>query len=95
MLDMKFIRENTELVKENCRKKFQDHKVAMVDELVELDLQWRGCKSKADELRAKRNAVSKQIGMLMGQGKKEEANEVKKEVANIGQEITDLENKEK
>ena len=87
MLDMKFIRENAELVKENCRKKFQDHKVPMVDELIELDAQYRGCKTKADSLRAQRNALSKQIGVLMGQKKKEEAEEVKAQVKALGDEM--------
>ena len=87
MLDMKFIRENAELVKENCRKKFQDHKVAMVDELIELDAQYRGCKTKADSLRAQRNALSKQIGVLMGQKKREEAEEVKAQVKALGDEM--------
>ena len=87
MLDMKFIRENAELVKENCRKKFQDHKVPMVDELIELDAQYRGCKTKADNLRAQRNALSKQIGVLMGQKKKEEAEEVKAQVKALGDEM--------
>ena len=91
MLDMKFIRENAELVKENCRKKFQDHKVAMVDELIELDAQYRGCKTKADNLRAQRNALSKQIGVLMGQKKKEEAEEVKVQVKALGDEMAAIE----
>ena len=91
MLDMKFIRENAELVKENCRKKFQDHKVAMVDELIELDAQYRGCKTKADNLRAQRNALSKQIGVLMGQKKKEEAEEVKAQVKALGDEMAAIE----
>ena len=91
MLDMKFIRENAELVKENCRKKFQDHKVAMVDELIELDAQYRGCKTKADNLRAQRNALRKQIGVLMGQKKKEEAEEVKAQVKALGDEMAAIE----
>ena len=80
MLDMKFVRENPDAVKENIRKKFQDHKLPMVDEVIELDAKYRALKKEGDELRANRNKLSKQIGALMGQGKREEAEAVKKQV---------------
>ena len=94
MLDMRFIRENVEIVKENCRKKFQDHKIPMVDELVALDVEYRGCKTKADELRSQRNSISKEIGNLMAQGKKEEAEAAKTQVNNLADEMKTLEAKE-
>ena len=72
MLDIKFVRENPEIVKENIKKKFQDKKLPLVDEVVALDEERRAVMSRADELRANRNKLSKQIGMLMSQGKKEE-----------------------
>ena len=78
MLDIRFVRENPEIVKENMRKKFQDHKLALVDEVIALDKENRASKQAGDELRAKRNAMSKQIGGLMAKGQREEANEVKK-----------------
>ncbi len=78
MLDLKFVRENPDLVKQNIKNKFQDSKLSLVDEVIELDEQNRKNKQEADNLRANRNKVSKQIGMLMGQGKKEEAEEMKK-----------------
>ncbi len=81
MLDMKFVRENPDAVKENIKKKFQDHKLPMVDEVIALDAEFRALKKEGDELRAGRNKLSKQIGALMGQGKREEAEEVKKQVA--------------
>lgn len=86
MLDIRFIRENPELVRENIRKKFQDKKLPLVDEVMELDEKLRAAKTEANELRANRNALSKKIGMLMGQAKKdpskqEEAEDVKAEVA--------------
>ena len=71
MLDMKFVRENPELVKENIKKKFQDEKLPLVDQLIELDERRRAAMTKADELRANRNKLSKEIGALMAQGKKE------------------------
>ncbi len=80
MLDMKFVRENPEAVKENIKKKFQDHKLPLVDEVLALDAEFRALKKEGDELRASRNKLSKQIGALMGQGKREEAEEVKKQV---------------
>ena len=72
MLDMKFVRENPELVKENIKKKFQDEKLPLVDQVIELDERRRAAMTKADELRANRNKLSKEIGALMAQGKKEE-----------------------
>ena len=76
MLDLKFVRENPEVVKQNIRNKFQDAKLPMVDEVIELDAKNRAAKAEADSLRASRNKLSKQIGQLMGQGKKEEAEAV-------------------
>ena len=73
MLDIKFVRENPDIVKENIKKKFQDHKIPMVDEVIKLDEEARKVQQEADSLRADRNKLSKQIGALMGQGKKEEA----------------------
>ena len=77
MLDIKLVRENPELVKENIRKKFQDSKLVLVDEVVALDTEYRTIRKKADDLRAKRNSDSKQIGMLLKEGKKAEAQAVK------------------
>ena len=94
MIDIKFLRENPEAVKENIRKKFQDKKVELVDQVIEIDKENRATKTRADELRASRNSISKQIGKLMGQGKKEEAEEIKKQVAAIAKELADLEIKE-
>ena len=90
MLDIKLIRENPELVKENIRKKFQDGKLELVDKVLELDQRNRAIKTEVEQLRAKRNAASKQIGALMGQGKRDEAEAVKKEVAQDGDRITEL-----
>ena len=94
MLDMRFVRENPELVKENIKKKFQDHKLPMVDEVIALDEELRATKQEADNLRADRNKLSKQIGALMGQGKKEEAEEVKKQVSANSARLAELEAKE-
>ena len=94
MLDIKLVRENPELVKENIRKKFQDSKLVLVDEVVALDTEYRTIRKKADDLRAKRNSDSKQIGMLLQEGKKAEAQAVKEGVANIGKEIADIEKRE-
>ena len=80
MLDVKFVRENPDVVKENIKKKFQDSKLPLVDEAIELDKQARALQQEADELRAKKNTIAKQIGALMAQGKKEEAEELKKKV---------------
>ena len=81
MLDIRFLRENPEVVKENIKKKFQDNKLPLVDEVIELDAKKRETQQEADALRADRNKLSKQIGALMGQGKKEEAEDVKAQVA--------------
>ncbi len=94
MLDLKFLRENPEIVKQNIRNKFQDHKLPMVDEVIALDAENRATILEADTLRANRNKLSKQIGMLMGQGKREEAEEVKKQVADQAAELKALEEKE-
>ena len=95
MIDLKFLRENPEVVKENIRKKFQDHKLPLVDEVIELDAQARKTQQEADEIRANRNKLSKQIGMLMGQGKKEEAEEVKAQVSANAARLAELETLEK
>ena len=95
MIDIKFLRENPEAVKENIRKKFQDHKLPLVDEVIELDAEARKTQQEADNLRAERNKLSKQIGALMGQGKKEEAEEVKKQVAAEAERLEALAEKEK
>ena len=94
MIDIKLIRENPELVKENIRKKFQDEKLVLVDEVKALDEEYRALRTKADELRSQRNSASKQIGALMSQGKREEAEEVKANVKKIGEEIEECEKKE-
>ena len=96
MLDIKFVRENPEIVKENIKKKFQDAKLPLVDEVIQLDAQLRAAKTEADGLRANRNALSKQIGMLMGQAKKdpskkEEAEAVKAQVAAQAARLAELE----
>ena len=94
MLDIKFLRENPELVKENIRKKFQDHKLPMVDEVIRLDAESRRCKAEADALRADRNRLSKQIGALMAQKKVEEANAVKAQVTANAERLAELEKME-
>ena len=94
MLDLKFIRENPEIVRENMRNKFQEHKLPLVDEVIALDEQNRKNKLEADSLRQNRNTVSKQIGMLMGQGKREEAEEMKRLVNEQAEELKALEEKE-
>ncbi|MCI9478306.1 MAG: serine--tRNA ligase [Lachnospiraceae bacterium] len=95
MLDIKFVRENPEVVKQNIKNKFQDQKLALVDEVIALDVEKRGAQQEADSLRAARNKLSKQIGALMGQGKKEEAEEVKKQVAAQADRLAALSEKEK
>ena len=80
MLDLKFVRENPDIVKKNIENKFQFEKLPLVDEVIELDAKNRAAKAEADNLRASRNKLSKQIGQLMGQGKKDEAEEVKAQV---------------
>ena len=94
MIDIKLVRENPELVKENIKKKFQDEKLVLVDEVIELDKEFRASKAKGDELRAEKNKISKQIGMFMGKGLKEEAENAKKRVAEIAKELVELEEKE-
>ena len=91
MIDIKFLRENPDAVKENIKKKFQDSKLPMVDEVIELDKQLRAAKAEADDLRNQRNKISKEIGALMAQGKKEEAEAVKKKVAELAQRLAELE----
>ncbi len=95
MIDIKYLRENPEAVKENIRKKFQDEKLHLVDEVIKLDAESRTTQQKADNLRANRNKISKKIGALMAQGKKEEAEENKAEVAASAKRLIELEEKEK
>ena len=90
MLDIKFVRENPEAVKENIRKKFQDEKLVLVDEVIALDQENRSIKQEVEALRANKNKISKQIGALMAQGKRDEAEEVKKQVASSGARIEEL-----
>lgn len=97
MLDIKFIRENPNIVKENIKKKFQDEKLPLVDEVIELDSQRRANIQEADQLRSDRNRLSKQVGMLMGQAKKDpsklaEAEAVKKQVTDEAERLAALEN---
>ncbi len=94
MIDIKFLRENPDVVKQNIKNKFQDHKLPLVDEVIELDKESRAVKQEADNLRAERNKNSKQIGALMAQGKREEAEEMKKLVKESGDKLTELEAKE-
>ncbi len=94
MLDLKFVRENPEIVKQNIRNKFQDRKLPMVDEVIELDIESRKVKQEADALRANRNKISKQIGGLMAKGLKEEAEQVKKQVTEASARLAELEQKE-
>ncbi len=91
MLDIKFLRENPDVVKENIKKKFQDHKLPMVDEVIELDKEVRAVQQEGDDLRAKRNDLSKQIGALMKEGKKEEAEAVKAQVTANADRLAELE----
>ena len=95
MIDIKFLRENPEIVKQNIKNKFQDHKLQLVDEVIELDAKARAAQQEADELRSKKNKIAKQIGALMAQGKKEEAEAVKAEVAGISARLAELEPEEK
>ena len=94
MLDIKFVRENPDIVKENIKKKFQDAKLPLVDEVISIDAELRAAKTEADELRAIRNKTSKEIGVLMGQGKKEEAEAAKEKVKEFGDRLAALETKE-
>ena len=95
MLDIKFLRENPEVVKKNIENKFQNEKLPLVDEVIELDQKKRDAQQEADSLRANRNKISKEIGALMGQGKKEEAEEAKKKVAEFASRLSELEVLEK
>ncbi len=94
MIDIKFLRENSDVVKQNIKNKFQDSKLPLVDEVIELDAQARATQQEADDLRANRNKLSKQIGALMAQGKKEEAEEVKKQVTEQAERLSELQEKE-
>ena len=94
MIDIKFLRENPDAVKENIKKKFQDNKLGLVDKVIELDAESRSVKQQADELRSNRNKISKQIGALMAQGKKEEGMALKDEVTRQAQLLSELEEKE-
>ena len=91
MIDIKFLRENPDVVKQNIKNKFQDHKLCLVDEVIDLDLKNREVKLKGDELRASRNTLSSQIGMLMKSGKKDEAEEIKLQVKKINDELVENE----
>ena len=95
MIDIKLIRTNPELVKENIKKKFQDEKLVLVDEVAQFDEEYRAAKTKADELRNKRKVMSKQIGGFMAKGQKDEAEKVKAEVSAIGAELDAMAEKEK
>ena len=95
MIDIKFLRENPDAVKDNIKKKFQDEKLELVDKVIELDAESRRTQKEADDLRANRNRISKEIGTLMSQGKKEEAEAKKAEVAGGAKRLTELEEKEK
>ena len=94
MIDIRLVRENKELVKENIKKKFQDHKLPLVDEVYDLDIQFREAKQEADQLRAEKNKKSAEIGSLMRDGKKDEAEKIKNEVAKTNDRIAELEEKE-
>ena len=91
MLDIKLVRSNPELVKENIKKKFQDDKLVLVDEVISLDEEYRAARTHCDELRNQRNVISKQIGGLMANGKKDEAEQAKKQVAAAADELSKLE----
>ena len=91
MLDIRFVRNNPELVKQNIRNKFQDHKLPLVDEVIEMDEKKRQVQQERDDLRAERNTLSKQIGGLMKQGRKAEAEEVKAKVQKDAERLAELE----
>ena len=95
MLDIKFVRENPDIVKQNIKNKFQDAKLPLVDEVIALDKENREIKGEVEELRAQKNKISKEIGKLMAQGKKDEAEDVKKKIAADGQKIEELTKKER
>ena len=94
MIDIKFLRENPDVVKENIKKKFQDSKLPLVDEVIELDAEVRKAQQEADNIRANRNKISKEIGALMSQGRKEEAEAKKAEVSANAVRLAELEEKE-
>ena len=94
MIDIKLIREQKELVKENIKKKFQEEKLPLVDEVYELDEKWRDSRKKADELRSEKNKLAKEIGQMMSKGKKEEAEATKEKVKKMNEEIATLEQEE-
>ena len=94
MLDIKFVRENPDKVKENIKKKFQDKKLELVDKVIKLDEEYREVKVKADNLRSDRNSISDQIGSLMRDGKKEEGLALQSKVSKINEELKELEDKE-
>lgn len=94
MLDIKFLRTNPDIVKENIKKKFQFEKIELVDKVIELDKEYRDAKNRADELRSKRNSISKQIGMFMAKGQKDDAENAKQQVKDINGELEALEVKE-
>ena len=93
MIDIKFLRQNPDIVKENIKKKFQDEKLVMVDEVIELDKEQRECQQRSDYLRSQRNSISKGIGALMAQGKKDEAEAEKKKVNDMAEEMAELDKK--
>lgn len=95
MLDIKFVRENPDIVKQNIKNKFQDEKLVLVDEVLKLDQENRDIKQEVEALRANRNKISKQIGALMAQGKKEEAEAVKKQVTESAARMAELDEREK
>ena len=94
MLDLKFVRENPEIVKQNIRNKYQDRKLPLVDEVIELDAKSRAAKQEADALRAERNKISKEIGAMMAQGRREEAAQLKEQVTRQAQRLAELEKEE-
>ena len=94
MIDINLIRKNPEIVKENIKKKFQDEKLVLVDEVLELDGEYRAAKTRGDAIRGEKNKISKQIGVLMREGKKDEAEAVKQKVKEFDQELAELEEKE-
>ncbi len=94
MLDIKFVRENPDAVKQNLKNKFQEEKLPLVDEVIKLDEESRSAKQEADELRSDRNKISKQVGALMAQGKREEAEEIKKKVTANSERLAKLEEQE-
>ena len=94
MLDIRFVRENPEIVKQNIKKKFQEDKLPLVDEVITLDEERRNAQKKADELRSNRNKISKEIGTLMAQGKKEEGMALRRKVKEQADELEELSKKE-